>query len=201
MTEERYNQVVDEVLSCLVLKSLEVSAEVGNSLLDVLNVAGVPHLADVGKLCRADLFEALDSLAYNSIEADIADDRYNHVNYFQKLQREAKKRAHADFYGDVCVGEVSCVISAGGELYYGKNVDADCGLGVCAERVALMQAMSLGRGSIKFVLTCDADGKIKRPCGACLEFMSQAGLWDTWIAMEDGLWIPMRKVGWYASFH
>ena len=64
-----------------------------------------------------------------------------------------------------------------------------------------MQAMSLDRGSIKFVLTCDADGKIKRPCGACLEFMSQAGLYDTWIAMEDRLWIPMRKVGWYASFH
>lgn len=201
MTEERYEQAVDTVLKYLVCGESQSLCGVGGLLQKVLDVACIEHPIDISRFSRGHVTEVLDSLAYNSSNADVKDSRPEHSNYFRTMLTEAMRHACVGFYGEVCVGEISCVVSAGSDLYYGRNVDADCGLGMCAERVALMQSMTKGCNSVQFVLTCDANGNIKRPCGACLEFMSQAGLWDTWIAMEDGLWIPMRKVGWYASFH
>ena len=71
--------------------------------------------------------------------------------------------------------KVGCAImAANGEIYTGSNVEnASYGLTLCAERVALAQAISHGeRKFVKMAIFADGD-TLPMPCGACLQVLRE----------------------------
>ncbi|WP_243675046.1 hypothetical protein [Vulcanisaeta distributa] len=64
--------------------------------------------------------------------------------------------------------------------------NSSLGLTVCAERVAIFNAVSNGERKIKtIVLTSNLDKPIYPPCGACLQVMSEFGVEEVIIVHGD----------------
>lgn len=71
------------------------------------------------------------------------------------------------------VAGVSAILETDkGNIYYGVNIDADCGIGLCAERNAAANMLTNGESKI-LKLLCYKDGKLVLPCGVCREFLLQ----------------------------
>ena len=71
------------------------------------------------------------------------------------------------------IAGVSCVLeTASGNIYCGVNIDADCGIGICAERNAAGTMLTNGENQIVKLL-CYKDGNLILPCGVCREFLMQ----------------------------
>lgn len=85
--------------------------------------------------------------------------------------RDARCFAYAP-YSNFAVGAV--VESRTGELFTGCNVEnASYGLTLCAERVALVKALSTGaRDLVRVVVIADTDRPIP-PCGACRQMIHE----------------------------
>lgn len=71
-------------------------------------------------------------------------------------------------------GGVAAAVEAGsGRVYVGVCVDADCSLGVCAERNAIFNMITCGESVLRRVIAVDWDGRTLPPCGACRELMAE----------------------------
>ncbi len=71
------------------------------------------------------------------------------------------------------IAGVTCVLETkSGNIYEGVNIDADCGIGMCAERNAASTMLTHGESEIVKLL-CYKDGKLILPCGVCREFLMQ----------------------------
>ncbi len=93
------------------------------------------------------------------------------LEYLIGEARRALERAHAP-YSRFPVGAV--LVADDGSLWYGCNVEnASLSLGLCAERNAVMAALSAGRrpGSLLVVVT-ESDEPTP-PCGACREVLRE----------------------------
>jgi cytidine deaminase len=89
----------------------------------------------------------------------------------------ARLRAYAPYSG-FAVG--AAVRTSHGLIYAGCNVEnASYGLTICAERVAICLAASLGERRID-ALAVSAQ-KLAHPCGACLQVLSEFAGPDCWI--------------------
>ncbi len=79
--------------------------------------------------------------------------------------KEARKDAYAP-YSDFKVG--AAVLTRDGEIYTGCNIEnSSYGLSICAERVAIFNAVSAGKSDLVAVaLTADSKESVT-PCGAC----------------------------------
>ena len=65
-------------------------------------------------------------------------------------------------------------LAASGKMYIGCNIEnASYGLTVCAERVAIFDAVSNGEREIKAVAISNSHGTPAFPCGACLQVMAE----------------------------
>lgn len=90
--------------------------------------------------------------------------------------RQAANRAHCP-YSNFHVG--AAVLCDDGSVVEGCNVEnASYSLGVCAERVALFAAISLGKRPIELAVSCvDAQSNrspgSRMPCGACRQVMQE----------------------------
>jgi cytidine deaminase len=86
---------------------------------------------------------------------------------------EASKRAYAPYSRY----QVGCVIvTASGKEFTGCNVENACyPAGMCAERVAIGQAVASGERAIKEVYLVVNSDKPAVPCGMCLQVMSEFG--------------------------
>ena len=90
--------------------------------------------------------------------------------------RQAAKRAHCP-YSNFHVG--AAVRCEDGSVIDGCNVEnASYGLSICAERVALFTAISLGKRPIALAVSCidaqtDALPNSRMPCGACRQVMQE----------------------------
>ena len=74
----------------------------------------------------------------------------------------------------VSCGEVAAaVLSSTGKIYTGVCIDTCSGLGVCAERNAILSMITNGEQEIDKVLCILPDGSSGAPCGACRELMVQ----------------------------
>ena len=105
-----------------------------------------------------------------------------------ELAIKAAERAYAP-YSKFRVG--SALIDDRGTIYTGCNVEnASYGLCVCAERTALVKAVSEGAGKVlgMAIVTLDAPSYCS-PCGACRQIMHELAK-DALIliASRDGTW-------------
>ena len=70
-------------------------------------------------------------------------------------------------------GVAAAILTKKGNIYLGVCVDTACGLGACAERVAIMNMITNGESQIDKVVAVMHDGSVGAPCGACRELMVQ----------------------------
>lgn len=83
----------------------------------------------------------------------------------------AREAAYAPYSG-YKVG--AAVLGGSGKAYLGCNVEnASFGMTVCAERVAILKAISEGESAIQAVAIVAGEDGIPRPCGACLQVMAE----------------------------
>ncbi len=86
-----------------------------------------------------------------------------------RAARAARRRAVAPFSG-FKVG--AALRTTDGEVYTGCNVEnATFGLSICAERVALLKALSEGARKFVEVVVVTAAGRPTPPCGACRQLL------------------------------
>lgn len=89
------------------------------------------------------------------------------------LAIEAKKKAHA-IYSNFNVG--AALLTKDGKVYTGCNIECSSyGISICAERVALVKAVS--DGYTEFTKIAVVGGHLDEltystPCGACRQFLS-----------------------------
>ncbi|GAB6948373.1 cytidine deaminase [Vulcanisaeta sp. JCM 16161] len=100
-----------------------------------------------------------------------------------ELVKDGLKHSYAPYSG---VKVSALAVTPDGKVYRGVNVEnASLGLTVCAERVAIFNAVSNGERKIKtIVLTSNLDRPIY-PCGACLQVMSEFGVEEVIIVHGD----------------
>lgn len=203
MTDNQYKELVDGVTQYILSDGEDIIGVMGNSRLlsEVARTAGVYTHGLVNSWSEKSILGVLDFLTFNGIYSDMPG--YEHLNKtkFEHLLSEANRMSRICQSGNINAGADSCVVYTPTGLYHGLDVHAPYGMSLCAERVALMQALSSCDVGVTHVITVNQNGKVVIPCGACLEFMEQMGLEDTWVAVEKNRWLPMRKVREYVDIY
>ncbi len=111
-----------------------------------------------------------------------------------KLIREAAKVRLAAYapYSKFFVG--AAILSDDGEVFTGANFEnVSFGAGVCAERVALGQALSHRKRGFTAICVCGKDADIT-PCGICRQSLSEFGDMDVICTNFDGSEIREYKL-------
>lgn len=84
---------------------------------------------------------------------------------------EVRRKAYAP-YSKFFVG--AALYCAENELYCGVNVEnVSFGLTICAERSAIMAAVSSGRQTFTALAVAADSDKITAPCGGCLQVLAE----------------------------
>jgi cytidine deaminase len=95
------------------------------------------------------------------------------LNLLLKAARAAARNSYSPFSG-FKVG--AAVLADDDRVYSGTNVEnSSFGLTVCAERVAIFNAVSAGARTIKAVLVYADATVLTPPCGACLQVVNEFG--------------------------
>jgi cytidine deaminase len=99
--------------------------------------------------------------------------------------RAARAHAYAPYSG-YAVG--AAVLTDDGRVFAGCNVEnASYGLSLCAERVAVFNAVASGARRLVAAAVCTPDGGT--PCGACrqvlLEFTNAPDQFPVWVVSPD----------------
>ena len=72
------------------------------------------------------------------------------------------------------VGRVgAALVSDKGNVFFGVSVDTCCGMGLCAEHVAVAAMITSGEYRVKKIVAVGENGAIFPPCGRCREFIHQ----------------------------
>lgn len=68
----------------------------------------------------------------------------------------------------------AALVTVKGDIFVGCNVEnASYGLTLCAERVAVMKAVSEGHHHFEVLMVVGGHGEGVRPCGACLQVLAE----------------------------
>lgn len=90
-----------------------------------------------------------------------------------KVAEKARKRAYAP-YSKFKVG--AAILSSDGKIFTGCNIEnASFGLTVCAERVAILKAISEGSSKFEAIAIVGDTNRPCSPCGACRQVISEFG--------------------------
>lgn len=93
------------------------------------------------------------------------------VDRLIKEAEEAKKHAIAPYSGFV-VGVA--LMTGSGKIYRGCNIgNPSLMLSFCAERAALINALSEGEKEFKAMAIVSGDGRYCFPCGACRQMLAE----------------------------
>jgi cytidine deaminase len=69
-------------------------------------------------------------------------------------------------------GTVGCaLITKEGNVFTGICLDITCGIGTCAEHVAIANMLATGEKNIEKIVAVSSEGKILPPCGRCRELI------------------------------
>src|SRR5438477_4083863 len=91
------------------------------------------------------------------------------MDHLVRAAREVRERAHAPFSG-FKVG--AAIEDEDGRVFTGCNVEnATYGLTVCAERAAVLKAISEGAAKLKRVAVVTDTDRLTPPCGACRQIL------------------------------
>jgi cytidine deaminase len=86
-----------------------------------------------------------------------------------RMALTSMESAHAPYSG-VTVGAIA--LGKDGQVYPGCNIEnASLGLTVCAERVALWNALAHGTREIATLVLTSNNSRVNSPCGACRQVM------------------------------
>ena len=100
---------------------------------------------------------------------------YQHKELFE-LARKARLQAYVP-YSKFKVG--AALLTKSGKIYTGCNVEnSSYGLCICAERTAVVKAVSEGETQFEAIAVCGGKDKLLdfcSPCGACRQFLSEFG--------------------------
>ena len=87
--------------------------------------------------------------------------------------RQAQRRAYAP-YSKYLVG--AAIETTTGEHFVGCNVEnASFGLTICAERAAVVQAVTMGFRRFRRIVVVTSSEPPAPPCGACRQFLHEFG--------------------------
>ena len=86
-------------------------------------------------------------------------------------------------------GVGSALRTASGAVYLGVCIDAQCGIGFCAEHSAIAAMITAGEQRIETIVAVNRDGTVLLPCGRCREFIAQVdeGNADTRVILALGV--------------
>ncbi|AKI97218.1 cytidine deaminase [Kosmotoga pacifica] len=86
---------------------------------------------------------------------------------------EAKRNSYSP-YSKFAVG--AALLTEDGEIFQGANVEnASIGLTICAERSAIVSAVSHGKTKFRAIAIVGSQKSPTPPCGACRQFMAEFG--------------------------
>jgi len=122
--------------------------------------------------------------------ASRANNSRTRASSIRKKLIEAAKKAQKNSYSPYSRYPVGAAVMAeSGRIYSGCNIEnASFGLAICAERVAIFNAVSHGEKKLRAV--CVA-AKSARPCGACRQVILEFALKDAEVIFVD--WQPLEK--------
>jgi cytidine deaminase len=92
----------------------------------------------------------------------------------EQLIRSAMETAKNSYspYSRIRVG--AAILTTEGKIITGTNVEnSSYGLSMCAERVAVFAAISMGYKNFKKIAVVTAEGKGISPCGACRQVLHE----------------------------
>ncbi len=95
---------------------------------------------------------------------------------YKKLIKEAEKARKGAYtpYSKFNVG--AAILSSDGKIFTGCNIEnASFGLTVCAERVAILKAISEGSSKFEAIAIVGDTNRPCSPCGACRQVISEFG--------------------------
>ena len=99
--------------------------------------------------------------------------REDEVQDLLRVAHAAALLAHSP-YSNVQVG--AALLSTEGDVFAGCNVEnASFGLTICAERVAVVKAVSAGAHRFRALAIATAGADPLMPCGACRQFLAEFG--------------------------
>lgn len=105
--------------------------------------------------------------------------------YLISYAKKAMGNAYSPYSG-FSVG--AALLTTEGEVFTGCNVEnASFGATICAERCAVMKAVSEGYTSFKKIAIVSSGDDLTYPCGICRQFLSEF--------MEDGIVVVQDKTG------
>ena len=109
-----------------------------------------------------------------------------------KARETAATRKGWQYMG--CVG--AALVTEGGNVFTGINVDLMCGIGFCAEHSAVAEMVRNGESRISRIVATTADGTIIPPCGRCRELLYQIdeGNLDAAVLVEEGTRCSLRDL-------
>ena len=85
--------------------------------------------------------------------------------------QRARERSYAP-YSNFTVG--AALETDSGDVVLGGNVEnASYGVGICAERSAIVRAVAQGHRSFRQIAIAGPDGSTCAPCGACRQFIAE----------------------------
>ena len=88
-----------------------------------------------------------------------------------EIARNSAKNSYAP-YSNIHVG--AALLTEDGKIFTGTNVEnSSYGLSICAERVAVFNAVSNGYRRFKKIAIITLEGKGIMPCGACRQVLAE----------------------------
>lgn len=90
---------------------------------------------------------------------------------------------------DCTSGDVAAaLVTAAGNLYTGVCVDAECGIGFCAENAAVAEMLKARESEVRMIVAVNRDGTVLSPCGRCRELLWQVDPRNaaTWVVLGEG---------------
>jgi len=142
-------------------------------------------LQDKRALLKQELLESKKQLSQLEEEEEpLSEDEMWELDQMIELAIQAKENSYSP-YSKFRVG---CILKTqSGEYYKGCNVEnASYGLAICAERTAIVKAVSEGHTKFsKIIINSDLQASFCTPCGACRQFMREFGEYEIILTKPD----------------